>query len=269
MSRDDTTAGLRATTRGGAAGTCRWCGRALSALARVRGDVCDAMDCRRRAADAQAAARRAADLDRVRTAAATAWDAPALASAPVLWLRHHDADFTPPSDIDIAELRAHLMALEADEPAAPPADAAESGDPGAPAIGGHLCALCRGRCCRFGLHGKAFIEAHQLRGWLVQHPGAAWVDAVDHWLGHVAPVHLHSSCLFHAADGCALPRERRSDVCNQFACDTLEKLRDIATAEPDAVAVVGIVASQVLRGTAVVSAQGSRALPDLPQAQVP
>ena len=264
MSRNDTTARLRATARVGAAGTCRWCGHGLSALARVRGDVCDAMDCRRRTADAQAAARRAADLDRVRTAAAHEWDAPALASAPVLWLRHHDADVAPPSDIDIAELRAHLMALEADAPAAPPRDAAEPGDPAVAAAGGHLCALCRGRCCRLGLHGKAFIEAHQLRGWLAEHSGAAWVDAVDHWLGHVAPMHLHSSCLFHAENGCALPRERRSDVCNQFACDTLEHLRDIATAQPDAVAVVGIVASQVLRDAAVVSAQGRRPLPELP-----
>jgi hypothetical protein len=264
MSRNDTTAGLRTTARVGAAGTCRWCGQALSALARVRGDVCDGMDCRRRAADAQAAARRAADLDRVRAAAANAWDVPALASAPVLWLRHHDADVTPPSDIDIAELRAHLMALEADASAAPPRDAGESDDPATSAIGGHLCALCRGRCCRFGLHGKAFIEAHQLRAWLAQHPGAAWVDAVDHWLGHVAPVHLHSSCLFHAENGCALPRERRSDVCNQFACDTLERLRDVATPQPDVVVVVGIVASQLLHGTAVVCAQGSRPLPELP-----
>ena len=263
MSRDDPTARFRAAPGVRAPGTCRWCGRPLSALARVRGDVCDAMDCRRRAADAQAGARRAAHLDRVRAAAAGAWDAPALASAPVLWLRHHDADVTPPSDIDIAELRAHLMALEADAPAATSRDAGEPDDAAAPAIGGHLCALCRGRCCRFGLHGKAFIEAHQLRDWLAQHPEAAWVDAVEHWLGHVAPVHLHSSCLFHAEDGCTLPRERRSDVCNQFACDTLEQLRDVAAAQPAAVVVVGIVASQVLHGAAVVTAQGSRTLPDL------
>lgn len=269
MSRNDTIARLRTTAHGGAAGTCRWCGQALSALARVRGDVCDAMDCRRRAADAQAGARRAADLDRVRAAAASGWDAPALASAPVLWLRHHDADLTPPSDIDIAQLRAHLMDLEADAPATPPVHGGAPDDPAADAVGGHLCALCRGRCCRFGLHGKAFIEAHQLRGWLAQRPGAAWVDAVDHWLGHVAPVHLHSSCLFHAEDGCTLPRERRSDVCNQFACDPLQQLRDIATAEPDAVVVVGIVASQVLQGAAAVSAHGTRALPELPQAQLP
>ena len=255
-----------------ATATCRFCGQALSALARVRGDVCDAMDCRRHAADAQARARRAVDLDRARAAGARAWDAPALARAPVLWLRHHDADLAPANDIDVAELRAHLMALEGEAAHAPPrgAGAGASAGNASSAIDGQLCALCRGRCCRFGLHGKAFIEAHQLRAWLAQHPGAAWADAVDHWLGYVAPEHLHSSCVFHAATGCALPRERRSDVCNQFACDTLGQLRDIAAADADAVVVVGIVATQVLHGAAVVSAQGSRALPDLPvQAQLP
>ena len=261
MNRDEPSATFRAGLPGRAQPTCRWCGRALSALARVRGDVCDAMDCRRRAADLQSRARRAADLDRVRAAAASAWDAPALESAPTLWLRHHDSDVAPPSDIDVAELRAHLMALEGDAPAAPPRDAGEAAGP---AIGGHLCGLCRGRCCRFGLHGKAFIEARQLRDWLAPRPDATWADAVDHYLGFVAPVHLHSSCLFHAEDGCTLPRERRSDVCNQFACDTLEQARHIAAARPQAVVVVGIVASHVLHGAAVVSAQGSRTLPDLP-----
>jgi hypothetical protein len=266
MHRDAPSAPFRSAR---APGGCRFCGQALSALARVRGDVCDAMDCRRRAADDQSRARRAADLDRARAAAASAWDAPALARAPVLWLRHHDADLAPANDVDVAELRAHLMALEVEAAPAPPRDTAAA-EGASPAIDGHLCALCRGRCCRFGLHGKAFIEAHQLRAWLAQHPGSAWADAVDHWLGYVAPEHLHSSCVFHAATGCALPRERRSDVCNQFACDTLEQLRGIVAADADAAVVVGIVATQVLHGAALVSAQGSRPLPDRPaQPQLP
>ena len=239
---------------------CRRCGQPMSALARMRGDVCDAMDCRRFAADARADARRVAD---VRAAAARAQDAPALASAPLLWLRHHDADVAAPTDIEIAALRAHLLALEGDDSPAPPSDAGEAGAADAPAIGGHLCALCRGRCCRFGLRGNAFIEAHQLRGWLVQRPGATWLDAVDHYLGFVATEHLDASCLFHAPTGCALPRERRSDVCNQFACDTLAQARDLAAAQSQAVVLVGIVASQVAVRAAVVSSQGSRELPEL------
>jgi len=243
-----------------ARGTCRWCAGPLSALARVRGEVCDAMDCRRREADARAQARTAAHLDIVRSAAAHAWDAPALASAPVLWLRHHADDFAPPAVSDIAALREHLLALEGDAPPAPrERDEAAAASPFDVA----LCTVCRGRCCRFGLDGQAFLEAQQLRAWLASNPGAAWSDAVDHYLGFVAPEHLHSSCLFHARDGCTLPRERRSEVCNRFACSALEQARDIAASRADAVVVVGIVGSHALRGAAAVSAQGSRPLPDL------
>ena len=246
-----------------AQGACRLCGRALSALERFRGDVCDAMDCRRRAADAITRAQRACDIDAARASAALAWDDPALATAPVVWLTHHEADLAPPLAADLADLRASLMALEGDA-AEPQHTWAAEPAPGTAqaAIGGHLCALCRGRCCRLGLHGKAFLGAGPLRTWLAQQAGATWAEAVDHYMGFVAPEHLDKSCLFHGAHGCTLPRERRSDVCNHFACNTLEQVRDSAAAAPQAVVVVGIVASHSMRSASAVSAQGSRALPD-------
>jgi len=244
-------------------GTCRWCGQGLSALARVRGEVCDAMDCRRRETDARVKSQRTADLEAERDAAAHAWRLPALAAAPVLWLRHHAHDFSKPAPADIAELRAHLMALE-DDDAAPrePGDDAPRDAP-SPPIADRLCALCRGRCCRQGLQGKAFLESRDLRDWLSQRPGARWADAVEHYLGYVAAEHLQASCLFHAADGCTLPRERRSDVCNQFACATLEQLRDLAGPRSDALAVVGIAGTHETRGAAMLSASGHRWLPGL------
>jgi len=246
-----------------AQGACRLCGRALSALERFRGDVCDAMDCRRRAADEMTRAQRASNIDAARASAALAWDAPALTTAPVVWLTHHAEDLAPPLAADLADLRESLMALEGDADELPDTWAAEP-VPGTPqaAIGGHLCALCRGRCCRLGLRGKAFLGAGPLRTWLAQQPGATWAEAVDHYLGFVGPEHLDRSCLFHGAHGCTLPRERRSDVCNHFACDTLERVRDSTATAPQAVVVVGIVASHSMHSASAVSAQGSRALPD-------
>jgi hypothetical protein len=250
--------------------TCRMCGKALSALERFRGDVCDAMDCRRRAADAVVRAQRESHIDAVRTLAAQDWDAPALAAAPVVWLTHHGTDFAPPLAVELADLRETLTALEGDA-AGPPQVAGAELDPGsAPAaIGGHLCALCRGRCCRQGLSGKAFLGADQLRNWLAQQPAASWADAVDHYLGFVAAEHLDKSCLFHGARGCTLPRERRSDVCNDFACSTLERVRESAAAQPQAVVVVGIVESRAMRSASAVSAQGTRALFDAGKSQLP
>ena len=84
--------------------TCRRCGQALSALARRRGDLCDSMDCRRLEADESALARRTSAMDAARSAAAGAWNDPALAAAPVLWLRHHAEGFEPPEEIG----RAHV-----------------------------------------------------------------------------------------------------------------------------------------------------------------
>jgi hypothetical protein len=246
-----------------ARGRCRYCDRSLSALERFRGDVCDAMDCRRRAADALTRAQRQADLEAARAEAARAWGTPALASAPLLWLKHHASAFAPPRASDLADLREALMALEGDAVGVAPGDDAEPA-PGTPlaALGGHLCALCRGRCCRLGLRGNAFLAAEQLRDWLALQPGAGWTDAVDHYLGFVGAEHLEQSCLFHGAQGCTLPRERRSAICNSFACDTLAHLRDSAAAQPGLVAVIGLVQGHSMRSPSAVSAQGVRALPD-------
>ncbi len=257
MSRDPTTAAspARPAVRGRA---CRLCGQPLSALAQRRGDVCDAMDCRRRATDAVTRERRTAALAAARAAAACEWGRPDVAEAPVLWLRHHEDDFATPSPIDLDELRQHLLALE-NEPVAPPAF--DDPEPAAAPLAGQLCALCRGRCCRFGLQGRAFLRAPQLRDWLAQRPGATWSDAVEHYLGLVPSEHLHSSCLFHGRAGCTLPRERRSQVCNEYACDTLEQLRDVTAAAPGATVVVGIVASHVVHAAAALTPQGPRPLP--------
>lgn len=242
---------------------CRLCGRALSALERFRGDVCDAMDCRRRAADEVTRARRQAEVEAARAFAALAWSLPALADAPVVWLTHHAADLAPVLAEDVDELRETLLALEFDAPERPQTFDAEPA-PGTPlaTLGGHLCALCRGRCCRLGLRGKAFLGAGPLRDWLAQRPGATWADAVDHYLGFIAAEHLDKSCLFHGSRGCTLPRERRSDVCNHFACDTLERTRDAAATQPEAVMIVGVVQTHAMRSAHAVSAQGSRVLPE-------
>jgi len=214
----------------------------------------------RAASDALAPSHLAGALDVARALASVAWDEPAVASAPVVWLRDHDDDFAPPDPADVADLRAALLALEGEpSPPARAPDESLSQEPSSP-LDGPLCALCRGRCCRFGLNGHAFLEPQHLRAWLARHPGAAWADAVDHWLGFIGAEHLHESCLFHGAAGCTLPRDHRSDVCNQFACDALEQARDVAGASHDAIAVAGIAGAHALRGAAVVSAQGSRAI---------
>jgi hypothetical protein len=223
------------------------------------------MDCRRRAADAGRRACVEAALERARRHAAQAWQAPAVATAPVVWLRHHADEFAPPHPDGIAALRDHLLSLEHD--ATPPAATQEDPWPGnAPdgPIDAAMCTWCRGRCCRIGLPEKAFITSRQLRAWLAEHPAADWSDAVDDYLGFLPAEHLDESCLFHTRTGCALPRERRSVICNRYACDTLAQARTATASPPGSVVVAGIAGTHGLEGAAIVSIQGHRQLPPPP-----
>ncbi len=222
------------------------------------------MDCRRRAVDATRRVAREAELASWRDQAAL--DEPALARSPLLWLTHHESTLTAPDAGDIARLRAQLAALREAEtgPPLPPeaTGATESSDAGGaePGASGRLCAACRGRCCRLGLGGHAFLRADDLRRWLATQPGCHWDDAVEHYVGHVGAVHLADSCLFHGARGCALPRERRSEVCNAHACDTLQQVHRIEQEAPGGALVVGVLHAHALHHALLVSADGVRPL---------
>jgi hypothetical protein len=49
--------------------------------------------------------------------------------------------------------------------------------------------------------------------------------------------HVDGSCLYHTAEGCAMPHESRTDVCNGYACDALRAMQAVAAADPAAAAV--------------------------------
>ena len=232
---------------------CRQCGATLGALEALRGDVCGALDCRRRAGEAVARARRAGWENALRDAASPV-------AAPVLWLTRHPEEFAAPPAEELTALRAHLVALQDADPASASQAPANDWTPAAGAAAVHLCTLCRGRCCRLGLPHHAFLTRRNLDDWLARHDLATWADAVGHYLRQVPARHLAGSCLFHGEAGCTLARETRSDVCNAHVCDTLAQLRDRVDAAPDSVAIVGVADAHGVRAAAVVGARASRAL---------
>ncbi len=245
---------------------CRLCGLPLTALQRVRGDICDAMDCRRQATDARRKAEREAELGAAVLRAADDWNQPSLRTAPIVWLSDNDARLVDVSAADLAEQRDYLIGLEVaavgPDPL-PPVDA--DFDPGDradadPVVGHRLCAFCAGRCCRLGALHNAFVRADLVRRWLVRHEGRTWADAVDDYLRHIPRRHANGSCLNHGERGCTLPREMRSDICNEFACDPLVSVREFAAVDPACEIVAGVVKGHGLRDAAVVSAQGIRPL---------
>ena len=243
---------------------CRLCGQPLSALQRRRGDVCDAMDCRRRAVDELRKAEREQSLADAVLRACDDWNEPALRAAPVVWLSDHDARLVAATADELAEQRDYLIGLEAaaagPDPMRIDGEPPSADDSADPAIGHRLCAFCAGRCCRTGGQHNAFIRADLMRRWLLRHEGRAWADAVDDYLRRIPERHASGSCLNHGERGCTLPREMRSDICNEYACDPLVRVRTLATADPALQVVAAVVKEHGLRDAAVVSAAGIRAI---------
>ena len=50
--------------------------------------------------------------------------------------------------------------------------------------------------------------------------------------------HVQGQCCYQGAQGCVLPRQHRSDVCNVYRCDALSQLGLATAADADAAAVV-------------------------------
>lgn len=101
-----------------------------------------------------------------------------------------------------------------------------------------LCGHCAGRCCTHGATQAAFVDAAVLERWLAAHPGAAPDDAIAEQLALLPAEHVQGQCCYQTATGCALPRERRADICNVYRCDALTTLARAVTEAPDAAAVV-------------------------------
>ena len=126
--------------------------------------------------------------------------------------------------------------------------------------GARLCGQCRGRCCSIGARWSAFIDLTVLQRLQQEQPGRSLADAIEAYLSMLPAEHVQGACLYQTATGCAIPRERRADICNGFACDALQQVQRIAQTDP-ARAVVAITfhRDQVERA-AVIDAGATHAL---------
>jgi hypothetical protein len=152
----------------------------------------------------------------------------------VVWLRPHEAALT---ELPVAlsdALAQHLHALAAQDGATEAEPAALPPAAGPPArLDVQACSWCQGRCCRFGRGEHAFLEVGHLRLWQDRHPGTSLAEAAQAYIDHLPAQHVDNSCAFHGAQGCALPREMRSSICNQHVCLALDEIQQLRAAEPD------------------------------------
>lgn len=87
------------------------------------------------------------------------------------------------------------------------------------------CAACRGHCCSRG-GTTAFLQATDIARWRQRAPETPPDEIVDWYLGMLPGETIAEACVFQGGDGCALPRDRRSDHCNAFYCRSLQNLHE-------------------------------------------
>src|SRR5579862_7853474 len=110
------------------------------------------------------------------------------------------------------------------------------------------CASCRGLCCKHGeLH--AFMRPATLRRYLKLHPAQTPERALATYLSYIPAESAAGSCIYHGRQGCTLPRAMRSDVCNRFFCDDLERLqKSVGAGEtPPPIVAVGFDGERLVR----------------------
>jgi hypothetical protein len=218
---------------------CGCCGEELSAHQALSSGICDKPRCRdwkiARVGAELLERRRREVMERLfdQQAPVVARAAAAIDATPVTivrgtipWQGSPVAPLAPERRADFAE---HLRWIVAEAFARPvPRDglaerqAAEADETPLTAT---ACAACRGQCCsRGGTTG--FLQPADIGRWRQRAPETPPDEIVDWYLGVLPQETIAGACVFQAASGCALPRERRSDHCNTFYCRSLQTLHE-------------------------------------------
>jgi len=131
-------------------------------------------------------------------------------------------------------------------------------DSGTAAVGLRMakaCETCRGSCCSLGTHNVAYLKKDAIYR-AARHLGTRSLpEVIKAYMDHVPDEHVMGSCFYHTTQGCALPREMRSTICNTYQCGAVRALNQIAAElEPD-VPVLVVAGSESLIDRAVAVTQ--------------
>jgi hypothetical protein len=100
------------------------------------------------------------------------------------------------------------------------------------------CTTCRGQCCSHGGE-HAYLDGDTIRRAARERPGLGPRGIAALYRARLGKESFAGSCVFHGADGCQLPRELRSDLCNEFYCNALKVfVRDHTAAMPPRLRIV-------------------------------
>lgn len=85
-----------------------------------------------------------------------------------------------------------------------------------------VCGECKGHCCLNG-GDKAFIETETIKRYMTEHPDLSPEQVLQNYEATVTEKTHSMSCINHTEIGCNLPRNMRSDMCNNFYCSTIKE----------------------------------------------
>jgi hypothetical protein len=117
------------------------------------------------------------------------------------------------------------------------------------------CTSCRGFCCQNG-NDHAYLSLTTIQRVRAARPELSPDEIVEAYLSHVGDRSYVGSCIFHQPTGCGLPREMRSDTCNNFFCDPMRTVIAAVASAPARPVVLVSLESDAIR--AAVSFDGDR-----------
>jgi hypothetical protein len=85
------------------------------------------------------------------------------------------------------------------------------------------CKACGGHCCAKG-GDDAYLDENAIRQAWVRHPRLSKRALMQLYLDAIPKTAFADSCIFHAKDGCSLPRSLRAPVSEAYLCAPLERL---------------------------------------------
>lgn len=215
---------------------CTECSKPLDVHERVSGNTCKAPPCKQAALQrrVQREQREKVALAAVVEAAGEAAAADlGIAGAPLncAVLPSLSRPLAPLGDKRKRQFRDHLQRVLSEAasvryrpgPATTGDDRSPGGYDGVPhkdSLVASACGLCRGNCCQLGKE-HAFLRPETIVEYWQREPSARPREIFDAYLSYLGNHTVEGSCVFHGAEGCALPREMRSFVCNEYLCGEL------------------------------------------------
>jgi len=85
------------------------------------------------------------------------------------------------------------------------------------------CRACRGHCCAKGGN-DAYLDENAIRQAWARHPRLSRRGLMQLYLDAIPDKAFADSCIFHAEQGCSLPRSLRAPVSGAYLCGPLERL---------------------------------------------